>query len=70
MRFEMNRDYLTGEYMESLIEKEENNWTSKKELAEICKCDVKTLERIVTELNCDIDVAIKNHMKKGVLWKQ
>ena len=21
MRFEMNRDYLTGEYMESLIEK-------------------------------------------------
>ena len=65
MRFEMNRDYLTGEYMESLIEKEENNWTSKKELAEICKCDVKTLERIVTELNYDIDVAIQNHMKKG-----
>ena len=32
---------------------------------EICKCDVKTLERIVTELNCDIDVAIQNHMKKG-----
>lgn len=65
MRFEMNRDYLTGEYIESLIEKEENNWTSKKELAEICKCDVKTLERIVTELNYDIDVAIQNHMKKG-----
>ena len=41
------------------------NWTSKKELAEICNCDVRTLERIVTELNCDIDVAIQNHMKKG-----
>lgn len=30
----MNRDYLKGEYMESL-----ENWTSKKELAEICSCD-------------------------------
>lgn len=48
--------------MESLIEKEENNWTSKKELAEICKCDVKTLERIITDLNCDSSFAIQNHI--------
>lgn len=66
MRFlQMNRDYLKGEYMESLIEKEENNWTSKKELAEICSCDVKTLERIITDLNCDSSFAIQNHIKKG-----
>ena len=45
--------------------KAEQNWISKKELMDICKCDVRTLERIVTELNCDIDVAIQNHMKKG-----
>ena len=45
--------------------KVEQNWTSKKELIEICKCDVRTLERIVTELNCDIDVATQNHIKKG-----
>lgn len=32
MRFEMNRDYLTGECMESL-----ENWASK--LEEICNCD-------------------------------
>ena len=44
--------------------KAEQNWISKKELAEICKCDVKTLERIVTEFNCDIDVATQNHMNK------
>ena len=49
MRFEMNRDYLTGEHMESLIEKEENNWISKKELAEICKCSTRVLEQIVAD---------------------
>ena len=31
---------------------------------------LKTLEQIVTELSCDIDVQAQNHIKKGVLWKQ
>ena len=66
MRFiQMNRDYLEGEYMESLIEKEENNWTSKKELAEICKCSTRVLEQIVADLSCEIDFASQNHIKKG-----
>ena len=65
MRFEMNRDYLTGEYMESLIEKEENNWTSKKELAEICKCSTRVLEQIVADLSCESSFASQNHIKKG-----
>ena len=58
----MNRDYLTGEYMESLIEKEENNLTSKKELAEICKCSTRVLEQIVADLNCETTFAIQNHI--------
>ena len=66
MRFEMNRDYLEkGEYMENLIEKENNNWTSKKELMEICNCSNKSLERAIADLNRDIDVSIQNHIKKG-----
>ena len=65
MRFEMNRDYLTGEYMESLIEKEENNWTSKKELAEICNCDVRTITNIVDDLSKENDFLTQNHIKKG-----
>ena len=40
-------------------------WTSKKELAEICNCDVRTLERIIENFNTDRPVAIENHMKKG-----
>ena len=54
--------------MVNLIEepaKAERNWISKKELAEICSCDVKTLERIITDLNCETTVAIQNHIKKG-----
>ena len=45
--------------------KAEQNWISKKELMDICKCDVRTLERIVIELSCDIDVATQSHIKKG-----
>lgn len=56
MRFlQMNRDYLKGEYMESLIEKEDINWTSKKELAEICSCDVRTITNIVDDLSKEND---------------
>lgn len=51
--------------MESLIEKEESNWTSKKELAEICKCSTRVLEQIVADLSCEIDFASQIHIKKG-----
>ena len=42
----------------------------KKELMDICKCSKTTLEQIINDLNCQVDLAIKNHIKKGVLWKQ
>ena len=51
--------------MESLIEKEESNWTSKKELAEIFKCSTRVLEQIVADLSCEIDFASQIHIKKG-----
>ena len=51
--------------MESLIENEESNWTSKKELAEICKCSTRVLEQIVADLSCEIDFASQIHIKKG-----
>ena len=51
--------------MESLIEKEESNWTRKKELAEICKCSTRVLEQIVADLSCEIDFASQIHIKKG-----
>ena len=51
--------------MESLIEKEESNWTSKKELAEICKCSTRVLEQIVADLSCEIDFASQIHIEKG-----
>lgn len=41
--------------MESLIKKEENNWTSKKELAEICSCDVRTITNVVDDLSKEND---------------
>ena len=51
--------------MESLIENEESNWTSKKELAEICKFSTRVLEQIVADLSCEIDFASQIHIKKG-----
>ena len=51
--------------MESLIEKEENNWTSKKELAEICNCDVRTITNIVDDLSKENDFLTQSHIKKG-----
>ena len=41
------------------------NWTSKKELMNICKCSTRLLEQIVADLNCETDFAIQNHIKKG-----
>ena len=44
---------------------EEKKWTSKKELMDICQCSKTTLEQIINELNCQTDLAIKNHIRKG-----
>lgn len=41
------------------------NWTSKKELAEICNCDVRTITNIIEDLTKDRPVLTQNHMKKG-----
>ena len=45
--------------------KAEQNWISKKELMEICKCSDKTLEQIISSFNIETGFDIKNHMKKG-----
>ena len=45
--------------------KVEQNWLSKKELMDICKCSKTTLEQIINDLNCQVNLAIKNHIKKG-----
>ena len=41
------------------------NWTSKKELMDICKCGKTTLEQIINDLSCPIDRATQSHIKKG-----
>ena len=41
------------------------NWMSKKELAEICNCDVRTLEQIISSLSCETGFATQTHIKKG-----
>ena len=52
--------------MKDLVKTEENNnWTSKKELMEICKCSDKTLEQIISSFNIETGFDIKNHIKKG-----
>ena len=46
--------------------KVEQNWISKKELAEICGVDDKTIQRVTNDiLSLDIDVQAQNHIKKG-----
>ena len=44
--------------------KVEQNWISKKELMDICKCSDKTLEQIINDFNSQVDLATKNHIKK------
>lgn len=46
---------------------ENKKWTSKKELAEICNCDVRTIERIIENLTCEGTVAAQLHIKKLVI---
>ena len=45
--------------------KAEQNWTSKKELMDICKCSKTTLEQIISNLNCQVNLAIQSHIKNG-----
>lgn len=42
-----------------------NDWMSKKELAEFCKCSARVLEQIISNLNCEVNFAIQSHIKKG-----
>ena len=52
--------------MLELVKKENNNnWTSKKELMEICKCSDKTLEQIISNFSIETGFDTKNHIKKG-----
>lgn len=51
--------------MEELTTIENKNWTSKKELAEICNCSADTLERIIADLTNRSSAVAQNHMKKG-----
>ena len=41
------------------------NWISKKELMEICKCSDKTLEQIINDLSIEASFDTQTHMKKG-----
>ena len=45
--------------------KAEQNWISKKEMMDICKCSDKTLEQIISSFNIETGFDIKNHIKKG-----
>ena len=49
-----------------IINKAENsNWLSKKKLAEICKCDVRTITNIIESLSSTTGRATQSHIKKG-----
>lgn len=41
------------------------NWISKKELMDICKCGKTTLEQIINDLSSQVNLATQNHIKKG-----
>ena len=45
--------------------KAEQNWISKKELMDICKCSDKTLEQIISSFNIEVDFDTQSHIKKG-----
>ena len=45
--------------------KDEQNWISKKELMDICKCSDKTLERIISSFSIEVNFDTKTHIKKG-----
>ena len=45
--------------------KAEQNWISKKELMNICKCSDDSLERAITDLSIRIGADTQTHIKKG-----
>ena len=47
------------------IIKSDGDWMSKKELMDFCKCSKTTLEQIINNLSCQIDLATQSHIKKG-----
>ena len=49
----------------NLINAENSNWLSKKEICGICKCDVRTITNIIGSLNKESSFPIQNHIKKG-----
>ena len=51
--------------MEVLEIKKEEDWMSKKELAEICKVDVRTITNIIESLSKETDFPTQNHIKNG-----
>ena len=42
-----------------------NDWMSKKELMDFCKCSKTTLEQIINDLSCQTGLATQTHIKKG-----
>ena len=49
----------------NLINAENSNWLSKKEICGICKCDVRTITNIIEKLIKETDLQIQSHIKKG-----
>ena len=45
--------------------KVEQNWMSKQELMDICKCSKTTLEQIISDLSCRRPADTQSHIKKG-----
>ena len=45
--------------------KAEQNWMSKQELMDICKCSKTTLEQIINDFSSQVNLATQNHIKKG-----
>ena len=51
--------------VKSAVKNEYGDWISKKELMDICKCSKTTLEQIINDFSSQVDLATKNHIKKG-----
>ena len=51
--------------VKSAVENYEDNWTSKKELADMCRVDVRTITNIIEKLIKETDFTIQSHIKKG-----
>ena len=49
----------------SIVKSEYGDWMSKKELMDFCKCSKTTLEQIINDLSCQVNLATQSHIKKG-----